>query len=531
MGDQDYATVSGTKVHKSDFAYAPEGSNANEWKLPIHDAAHVRNALARFEQTDLPAGAKAAALAKIHAAAKKFGVKYEGESEKSSDLTNVYDSRLAVTLSAARSVDGKELHELAVAPEGSWVKGGRKFSITAADQDAMVRNFEKRKNDAVVVDYEHASEQPEVARGGPVPASGWFRKLYREGGMLKALVEWTDEAKALIKSGAYRFFSPAIDWSAKDKETGEPQGATLTSGALTNHPFLEELPALALSERDLVDSRPRFRGGDSGNDRSAQGGAKEKFNMSGKTLSMKCSAEGKHQVFDGEDQIGEMADDHLKQYAKNHLNMVPDTDKDGMSDVVLTELGATGLKLAEVKTLVERGRKAEQLEREGEGRKQLLTAFAAPDPKMPGVVLLNEASAMTLARDGKISTVGFIAASSAQKALDAAVRAGKILPRERAYFLRDALDRPAEFAAMLADRPAAITERALGNPSGEPVPVDEEVERETKRLMSEHNKALAAGEKKITFGQAQQKLWRENPGLFERYQEAHRKPMGEAASA
>ena len=47
MADQDYATVGGTKVQRSDFAYAPPGSGPSEWKLPIHDANHVRNALAR----------------------------------------------------------------------------------------------------------------------------------------------------------------------------------------------------------------------------------------------------------------------------------------------------------------------------------------------------------------------------------------------------------------------------------------------------------------------------------------------------
>jgi len=79
MADQDYATVNGTKVHRSDFAYAPAGVGPSEWKLPIHDAAHVRNALARYRQTDLPAAAKAAVYAKIKAAAKRFGVEVSEE--------------------------------------------------------------------------------------------------------------------------------------------------------------------------------------------------------------------------------------------------------------------------------------------------------------------------------------------------------------------------------------------------------------------------------------------------------------------
>lgn len=72
----------------SDFAYiAPGGKKDSSGKtvprslrhLPIHDAAHVRNALARLSQTDIPAAAKKEALAKIKRAAKKFGVEVSGD--------------------------------------------------------------------------------------------------------------------------------------------------------------------------------------------------------------------------------------------------------------------------------------------------------------------------------------------------------------------------------------------------------------------------------------------------------------------
>src|SRR5438874_9835538 len=72
---------------------------------------------------------------------------------------------------------GKEFYEIPIALAGRWVKGGREFSITSDDLAAMARNFEKRKNDQVVIDYEHASEAPEVALGGPVPAAGWIHAL------------------------------------------------------------------------------------------------------------------------------------------------------------------------------------------------------------------------------------------------------------------------------------------------------------------------------------------------------------------
>ena len=59
------------KLKDSDFAYiGPDG----EKHLPIHDAAHVRNALARLNQTGISSEAKAKAKRKILAAARRFGV-------------------------------------------------------------------------------------------------------------------------------------------------------------------------------------------------------------------------------------------------------------------------------------------------------------------------------------------------------------------------------------------------------------------------------------------------------------------------
>jgi len=79
----------------SDFAYiSPGGKKDSEGKttprslrhLPIPDAAHVRNALARLNQTDIPAAAKKTALSKIKRKAKELGVQVsesDGASDKS----------------------------------------------------------------------------------------------------------------------------------------------------------------------------------------------------------------------------------------------------------------------------------------------------------------------------------------------------------------------------------------------------------------------------------------------------------------
>jgi HK97 family phage prohead protease len=71
------------KLKDSDFAYV----NGKERKLPIFDAAHVRNALARFSQTELPSSAKAAVWRKILTAARKFNIKVNDKkkTQKSTD--------------------------------------------------------------------------------------------------------------------------------------------------------------------------------------------------------------------------------------------------------------------------------------------------------------------------------------------------------------------------------------------------------------------------------------------------------------
>ena len=61
-----------SKLRKSQFAYV---DSKGEGHLPIPDEAHIRNAMARFNQTEFEsATAKEAARKKIVSAAKKHGI-------------------------------------------------------------------------------------------------------------------------------------------------------------------------------------------------------------------------------------------------------------------------------------------------------------------------------------------------------------------------------------------------------------------------------------------------------------------------
>lgn len=76
-------TVGGKHLSASAFAYVGDPEKTETWKLPIHDADHVRNALARFNQTEgIPAEKKAAVLRKIKAAAAKFEIEVSDDDTK-----------------------------------------------------------------------------------------------------------------------------------------------------------------------------------------------------------------------------------------------------------------------------------------------------------------------------------------------------------------------------------------------------------------------------------------------------------------
>jgi hypothetical protein len=63
------------KLDRDDFAYVDRQGGEH---LPIHDAEHARNALARFNQTHFESNeAKERARKKVLAAAKRFGIEVD----------------------------------------------------------------------------------------------------------------------------------------------------------------------------------------------------------------------------------------------------------------------------------------------------------------------------------------------------------------------------------------------------------------------------------------------------------------------
>src|SRR2546422_6627630 len=80
--DKDHASVGGEAVHRSKFAYVGDPEDKSTWKLPIHDESHILNAMARFNQADIPADKKKEVARRIVRAAKAQGADTSGFEER-----------------------------------------------------------------------------------------------------------------------------------------------------------------------------------------------------------------------------------------------------------------------------------------------------------------------------------------------------------------------------------------------------------------------------------------------------------------
>lgn len=137
---------------------------------------------------------------------------------------------------------------------GEWVKSGRPTTITEADLDQAVANFEawQQRGAEVSVDYDHGFHERGDSR-----AAGWIKSLVRRGQSLFAQVSWTAIAAEMIRKREYRAFSAEFDKNWTDEE-GQRNGFTILAGALTNRPFLRGMTHVALSQQGRAELAETF---------------------------------------------------------------------------------------------------------------------------------------------------------------------------------------------------------------------------------------------------------------------------------
>ncbi|MGH7913402.1 MAG: phage protease [Candidatus Binataceae bacterium] len=100
----------------------------------------------------------------------------------------------------------------------------------------------------VPIDYDHATDFA-APKGRPAPAAGWIREFEERDGALWGHVEWTPHGARAITSREYRYISPVFQYS--------PDGAVtrLLRAGLTNNPNLY-LTAISARAAGLIAPHP-----------------------------------------------------------------------------------------------------------------------------------------------------------------------------------------------------------------------------------------------------------------------------------
>lgn len=155
---------------------------------------------------------------------------------------------VAVALAAAAGASASRTSEVLVIPDGEFAShDGRPASVKEVDGrfkkwrltpegGARIVALHARYGRDIQVDYDHASESPELKAAGKAPASGWIKTAltrYEPGKGLFVTIEWTAAAAAAIDAGEYKYLSPVFLYSIVNGDV-----FALTKVALTNDPAL-----------------------------------------------------------------------------------------------------------------------------------------------------------------------------------------------------------------------------------------------------------------------------------------------------
>ena len=494
-------------------------------------------------------------------------------------------------ISTLNAMPAEGLARIPILVTGRWVKGGREVSFTRDELSTAIANFQKLANHDLNVDYDHACEDLERAAGEPTPSAGRILALdepeeFREAGhgtrdsghgkeepeprthdsgtgalhaksraassvatdhgqrttdssrwILYGKYEPTERARKLIKNREYRYVSAAFAKDYPDRKTGESQGLTLTSVALTNQPFLDELPEIWLSidrPSSLVTSplsvatgqglettgkgqRTKDQGQNLSRLSAEQGGTMAK-------LTLKCSADGTHDAYDGDRKVGEIEIGHLSDYAAQHVSLPADDgclsagsnrqstiDNRQAVEKFAMEVGAEGRSLEEIRGLV----------------------TLALHPLKAEVTLLSEAIGAdgkldnrrldALDDSGKISRSAWRRAKDAEQRVQSAFQRGQITPAMMATGapLRLALADGAAFKALIEDRPAMVKTNTVVGLGGSGSETGESPRQLFSRLVEEKKQQLMQTDARLGELEAHRKagalVAKENPDLLKNY--------------
>ena len=444
MSDPAIKIHHGDRTTAKDWAYVPDPDKPSTWALRFDDAVHVRDAMARFNQTELPEEAKHKVAARIVARAKALGVDPSGFELRYLSAVVMFSasaSAIPRTNEGQLTIRGDGLVRVPVFQLGEFVKGSQDVGMTPQLLAQVRANMPAH---GVPVSYEHTIEHPERALGGPIPSAGKLRELEGSAdkdGNVYGWMQPTRRALDMMREGEYEHTSPAYAIHLPNIKTGKDQGATLLSLALTNRPFLPTPPIT----RSLITMGLVLPAADETQHNTPAAAGKEKRMKKVKVSAItdgdkKGNLEVKHDDLTGDSgyyaDAGEVADALGKASKTEHSAQVAQV-------ITLSGVAATELTPEVVTALagkIGRGVSAPQvIEMSAVPQKDGRPDFAALEVPAGGAV----SGDVVRAWQSKIE-------------LDAAVAGGKVLPAQRVEFERIAAKDIGLFRSMLNLIPAQV---------------------------------------------------------------------------
>jgi phage I-like protein len=290
--------------------------------------------------------------------------------------------------------------ELLPAGEFAGVDGRGPYRLE--EPDAVIRRSQSRLDrGGLPIDYGHGLEQPGHV-GDAAPAAGWITELQSRDGAIWGRVEWTVEGGRRVGSREYRFLSPVFTHPRQGNEVLEVVGA-----GLTNRPNLT-LKAL-----------------------HTEGNVADVVNLLARLIAV----------------LG-LADD-------------------ASEDVVIARVEEITAKEAELKEEVtELEEEVKELE---EGLEQVAQAAGAPKKSKPAAVVRAVQSkttpdpALFVPRsqyDDVARSLHAAQQRDAERAVEAAIKAGRLTPAQRGWALSYHSQNPSGFAEFIGKQPVIVGEGA-----------------------------------------------------------------------
>jgi phage I-like protein len=319
-----------------------------------------------------------------------------------------------------------------LARTGAWLGHPRTQQVISTAHlrsalDYFTRHYAANGAD-LVVDYHHASVVA-PQQGMLAPAAGWIRQMELRNGdaELWGRVLWTSEAHSAIAARRFRYLSPALGFGVPDRLTGQPVPMVIHSVALTNTPFLTELESLNQAAAcAAVRPDTRSPGGGSRNMSLLEAIAQaldEQPEQTASRLGLTCPDDDRQvaqaiAVNATKAQEAEARERSLRELVTNAAG-IPPAAADTAIRAALIRLRAPEAGLSAVRT-------------------KLGLKDDAPEPEILNAIgTLQDAHR----RD------------AAEELVDAAVRAGKVPPAHRDFYLREAAADPEAARAVLNSLP------------------------------------------------------------------------------